>query len=101
MTSPPSRRRGLKQSQLSDNGFAWRSPPSRRRGLKLVSLRRWCPDVRVASLAEAWIETTSWGKDIQAKLSPPSRRRGLKHMIARVLGVQYLSPPSRRRGLKP
>ena len=58
--SPPSRRRGLKLHVKIDFDFNVLSPPSRRRGLKRGRLSWRVPRVdQVASLAEAWIETSS------------------------------------------
>ena len=57
-------------------------------------------DVAVASLAEAWIETTKSSCYGRALWSPPSRRRGLKPKIDCRREIVFESPPSRRRGLK-
>ena len=79
-TSPPSRRRGLKSPYLWYRHDQPGSPPSRRRGLKYFSqLLKLC-FVKVASLAEAWIEMNSRVKVLSCRRwSPPSRRRGLKY----------------------
>ncbi len=99
------------------------SPPSRRRGLKLEKLVTFLKPVRVASLAEAWIEINSLRAQRSMKAvaslaeawieiggetkcyhrvlpSPPSRRRGLKWTVSRNHFGICASPPSRRRGLK-
>ena len=54
------------------------SPPSRRRGLKLCKLHSVPMGLLVASLAEAWIETSDTVCPMYCSRSPPSRRRGLK-----------------------
>ena len=40
-------------------------------------------NLAVASLVEAWIETTAWDGDARSTTSPPSWRRGLKHRKGR------------------
>ena len=76
------------------------SPPSRRRGSKprraLKTAGR-----RVASLAEAWNETSTSGQGCAPKPSPPSRRRGSKPRSMLHHNPPAMSPPSRRRGSKP
>ena len=56
--------------------------------------------MRVASLAEAWIETFCHHPLTEIGRSPPSRRRGLKLRFCDALSRRSESPPSRRRGLK-
>ena len=56
VTSPPSRRRGLKIQNTPKDTKIWKSPPSRRRGLKIASMCVSTPPETVASFAEAWIE---------------------------------------------
>ena len=79
LESPPSRRRGLKYSNILHYLVRLPSPPSRRRGLKFRKIHRFLRDVRVASLAEAWIEIVVDDSIVNNYAgSPPSRRRGLK-----------------------
>jgi len=99
--SPPSRRRGLKHRDKFRVANGFQSPPSRRRGLKRENIlhpdhapevaslaEAWIetsivmfalPDSYVASLAGAWIETRRMSPTCHYPWSPPSRRRGLKH----------------------
>ena len=98
--SPPSRRRGLKRMMYNGGYMTFESPPSRRRGLKHPFRIRIRERRVVASLAEAWIETSMLAFRRSASRSPPSRRRGLKLLSSSCLPAMYLSPPSRRRGLK-
>ena len=99
-TSPPSWRRGLKPPNPESPNDTQTSPPSWRRGLKLnydhVEDRK-----GVASLMEAWIETTrSTRSRGSSRRSPPSWRRGLKQFCNRPSESPSGSPPSWRRGLK-
>ena len=57
--SPPSRRRGSKRSWRISRAGNGRSPPSRRRGSKQTAGLHRDARILVASLAEAWIETTT------------------------------------------
>ena len=67
--SPPSRRRGLKPLGINGNEKAViQSPPSRRRGLKLSTSVSFTGGNLVASLAEAWIETSSGLVRLEAHL---------------------------------
>ena len=63
------------------------SPPVRRRGLKPIQriLIPW--KSRVASRAEAWIETDCRIRIFPRTESPPVRRRGLKHWFG--FGATY------------
>ena len=56
------------------------SPPSRRRGLKILRHPVPCRPHTVASFAEAWIEKLlDSAGSVVGGMSPPSRRRGLKN----------------------
>ena len=56
LSSPPSRRRGLKYEMPDGKYGISSSPPSRRRGLKLILQEKLQHGLGVASFAEAWIK---------------------------------------------
>ena len=76
--SRPSRTRGLKHLQSAYSAFRCTSRPSRTRGLKLPIVRDAVPLLLVASLADAWIETSIIDTAGLNLTSRPSRTRGLK-----------------------
>ena len=98
--SPPARRRGLKQQNRCLLRCRPASPPARRRGLKPAE--RWLRllGYRVASRAEAWIET--------AIVDYPNPRPSVASRAEAWIETQVFcigrlepgSPPARRRGLK-
>ena len=100
--SPPVRRRGLKQTIRPTSNKVFKSPPVRRRGLKPFANTPESSPLKVASRAEAWIETIKRRYRLERMLaSPPVRRRGLKLAERGSCGQQeHQSPPVRRRGLK-
>ena len=120
-TSPPARRRGSKQDASDAHGAHDRRLPrggvDRNKdvaGLKLPQHGRLprggvdrnimtttCAKAeRVASRAEAWIETSSGRTSGPPSGSPPARRRGSKRLSPRDVEAGPLSPPARRRGSK-
>ena len=76
--SPPARRRGSKRPIHEALRRLHRSPPARRRGSKPQRARCGAGSFRVASRAEAWIETRSKWPGGMSMRSPPARRRGSK-----------------------
>ena len=102
-TSPPSRRRGLKNliikflqnlySRLLRGGVDWKNLNTPLYSLQFVAsfAEAWIENllwpsfvwlIQVASFAEAWIENPFLFFDVLIITSPPSRRRGLKMLLS-------------------
>ena len=76
------------------------SPPTRRRGLKLSFLTNFAPDNGVASHAEAWIETVTFCLVDYPHIVASHAEAWIETSISRWVHRRRLSPPTRRRGLK-
>ena len=100
LRSPPARRRGSKRRRVCAALRARSSPPARRRGSKRDGACHRQRGGRVASRAEAWVETTMAAGATASRRSPPARRRGSKRAAPPAPGATAASPPARRRGSK-
>ena len=78
-----------------------KSPPARRAWIETRQSKGASHLCRVASRAEAWIETRLALANSAPGASPPARRRGSKHAGLHHHHLALESPPARRRGSKP
>ncbi len=99
--SPPSRRRGSKHHSPPLSRCWVGSPPSRRRGSKLRQCDPERCNICVASLAEAWVETSAFPSLPEMACVASLAEAWVETVVSAVRPLALAtSPPSRRRGSK-